>query len=195
MSIGLKINKEKIGALLAYICCRVPDMHLRKLLKILYLIDEESVRLRAIPVTWLEYQAWAKGPVAHEVYDAKNGAFSSYIRCEKKEDDKWHVNAVAKHPFLMEKDLQQASEWEMDLVDRIIDRCKDMSADQLTDETHTPDSLWSKVVAENKIDFGCNPRTDYVVDLNLLNETEEQKAAYEDAEDCMRMQAFLNGCC
>lgn len=195
MSIGFKINKEKVGALLAYICCRVPDMHLRKLLKILYLIDEESVRLRAIPVTWLEYQAWAKGPVAHEVYDAKDGAFGEYISCEKKEDGKWHVNAVAKHPYLMEKDLQQASEWEMELVDRIIDRCKDKTADELTDETHTPDSLWSKVVAQNNIDFSSHPKTEFVVDLNALNESEDLKAIYEDAEDCIRMQAFLNGCC
>lgn len=195
MSIGLIINKEKVGALLAYICIKIPDMHLRKLLKILYMIDEESVRQRAIPVTWLEYQAWEKGPVAYEVYDAKVGAFGDYIRCEKQDDGKWHVNAVAKHPYIMEKDLQQASEWELELVDQIIERCKDMSADQLTEETHTPESLWSKVVAQHKIDFSLNPRTDYVVDLNALNESDDLKAVYEDAEDSIRMQAFLNGCC
>lgn len=38
-----------------------------------------------------------------------------------------------------------------------------------------------------------NPRTGYVVDLNSINESEDLKAVYEDAEDCMRMQAFLNG--
>lgn len=195
MSLGISSNKEKVGALLAYLCVRIPDMQLRKLLKILYLIDEESVRLRAIPVTWLEYQAWEKGPVAYEVYNAKNGAFADYITCEKKEDNKWHVNAVAKHPYLMEKDLQKASQWEIELVDRIVERCKDMTADELTDETHTPDSLWSKVVAQNNIDFSNNPRTGYVVDLNSINESEDLKAVYEDAEDCMRMQAFLNGCC
>ena len=194
MSLGITSNKEKVGALLAYLCVRIPDMQLRKLLKILYLIDEESVRLRAIPVTWLEYQAWEKGPVAHEVYEAKNGAFSDYIHCEKKEDGKWHVNALVQHAFQLEKDMQKTSQWEKELVERIIEHCKDLSADQLTDETHTPDSLWSQVVAENNIDFSCNPKTTYVVDLNRLND-EEGAATYEEAEDCMQMQAFLNGYC
>lgn len=192
MSLGITSNKEKVGALLAYLCVRIPDMQLRKLLKILYLIDEESVRLRAIPVTWLEYHAWEKGPVAPEVYEVKNGAFADYLRCEKKEDGKWHVNALVSHAYQLEKCMQKTSQWEKELVERIIERCKDLSADQLTDETHTPDSLWSKVVAENDIDFCKESKTNYVVDLNLLND-EEGAAIYEDAVDCMRMQAFLNG--
>lgn len=194
MSLGITSNKEKVGALLAYLCVRIPDMPLRKLLKVLYLIDEESVRLRAIPVTWLEYHAWEKGPVAHEVYEVKNGAFGDYLRCEKQVDGKWHVNARVQHAYQLEKDMQKMSQWEKELVERIIERCKDLSADQLTDETHTPDSLWSKTVAENGIDFSREAKTDYVVDLNRLND-EEGAAVYEDAMDCMRMQAFLNGQC
>lgn len=194
MSLGITSNKEKVGALLAYLCVRIPDMPLRKLLKVLYLIDEESVRLRAITVTWLEYHAWEKGPVAHEVYEVKNGAFADYLRCEKTPDGKWHVNARVQHAYQLEKGMQKMSQWEMELVERIIERCKDLSADQLTDETHTPDSLWSRTVAENGIDFSKEAKTDYVVDLNRLND-EEGAAVYEDAMDCMRMQAFLNGQC
>ncbi len=194
MSLGITSNKEKVEALLAYLCVRIPDMQLRKLLKILYLIDEESVRLRAIPVTWLEYHAWAKGPVAYEVYDVKNGAFADCIRCEKKVDGKWHVNALVQHAYLLDNDLKKFSQWEMTLIDKIIERCKNLSADQLTDETHTPDSLWSQTVAEKGIDFTNNQKSEFVVDLNRLND-ESGAATYEDAMDCMQMQAFLNGCC
>lgn len=194
MSLGITSNKNKVGALLAYLCVRIPDMHLRKLLKILYLIDEESVRLRAIPVTWLDYQAWEKGPVAYEVYEVKNGAFAEYICCEKKGDGKWHVDALKKSVYAAEKDFQQASQWEMELVERIIEHCKDLTADQLTAETHTPDSLWSKVVQEHNIDFRKNSKTDYLIDLNRLNDKNGAEV-YEDAKECMQMQAFLNGHC
>lgn len=194
MSLGITSNKEKVGALLAYLCVRIPDMQLRKLLKILYLIDEESVRLRAIPVTWLEYHAWEKGPVAHEVYDVKNGAFADYIHCEKKEDGKWHVNALVQHAFQLEKEMQKTSLWEKELVERIIEKCKDKSADELTDETHTQDSLWSQTVAENGIDFSKGSKTNFVVDLNRIND-EDGAAIYSDAKDCLQMQAFLNGYC
>lgn len=195
MSIGLSVNKEKIGILLAYLCSRIPNMHLRKLLKILYLIDEESVRQRAIPVTWLDYYAWIKGPVAPEVYNIKNGAFSDYVLCERKENGKWYTNAFVQHAYQLEEEMKIFSQWEIGLIDSIIAQYKDKTAEQLTDETHTPQSLWSKVVAENHIDFDNNPETDYRIDLNRLNESEYSKATYEDAEDCMKMQAFLNACC
>ncbi len=97
--------------------------------------------------------------MAHEVYEAKSGAFFDYIQCEKKDDGKWHVNALVHHAFQLEKDMQKTSQWEKELIERIIERCKDLSADQLTGETHTSDSLWNKVVTENNIDFSRNPKT------------------------------------
>ena len=78
-SLGVTSNKAKVGALLAYLCYRMPNVQLRKLLKVLYLIDEASVRSRAIPMTWLDYYVWEKGPVAPEVYQIKNKAFSKSI--------------------------------------------------------------------------------------------------------------------
>ena len=83
MSLGVAANREKNGALLAYIAKNIPNIHLRKLLKIIYLIDEEFMKLRAFPLTWFDYYVWAKGPVAPEVYDVKNGAFSEYVTCHK----------------------------------------------------------------------------------------------------------------
>jgi len=47
-------------------------IHLRKLLKVIYLI----------------YYAWKKGLVAKSVYDVKNGAFADYVKCIKESYDK-----------------------------------------------------------------------------------------------------------
>ena len=52
---GLRANEKKVGALLEYICNQMPHIHLRKLLKVIYLMDEKSVKMRAIPLTWLDY--------------------------------------------------------------------------------------------------------------------------------------------
>ena len=97
-SLGVTSNKAKVGALLAYLCYRMPNVQLRKLLKVLYLIDEASVRSRAIPMTWLDYYVWEKGPVAPEVYQIKNKAFSDYVTCHLENDDKWHVSSVKQEP-------------------------------------------------------------------------------------------------
>ena len=88
MSLGVTVNRKKNGALLAYVAKNIPSINLRKLLKIVYLIDEKFMELRGFPLTWFDYYAWVKGPVAPEVYDIKNGAFSEYVTCHKNEEGK-----------------------------------------------------------------------------------------------------------
>jgi hypothetical protein len=43
---GLRVNTNRVGALLEYICSLMPHIHLRKLLKVVYLVDEKSVKMR-----------------------------------------------------------------------------------------------------------------------------------------------------
>lgn len=40
------MNNSKIGNLLAYISSKIEDINLRKLIKLVFLIDEESVRVQ-----------------------------------------------------------------------------------------------------------------------------------------------------
>lgn len=193
MSLGISVNEAKVGALVAYLSFLMPDIQLRKLLKLVYLIDEESVRQRAIPVTWLDYYAWEKGPVAPEVYAVKDGAFSRYVSCEKKTDGKWHVNAIKQAAYLIDKDMLCMSQWEQDLIDEVVAKYGSWDADALTDETHHTDTLWSEVVKENNIDFRSNAESDCLIDLNRLNVDEDAKEVFEDAHWNMEFQEALNG--
>lgn len=192
MSLGISVNEKKVGALVAYLCFLMPDIQLRKLLKLVYLIDEESVRQRSIPVTWLDYYAWKKGPVAPEVYAVKYGALSRYVSCVKKADDKWHVNAVRAKDCLFRKDINEFSDWEKLLIDHIVEKYGSMDADSLTEETHQTDSLWSQVVSENNIDFESCSKSDCDIDLNKLNVEDSAKMVFEDAQDAMYMQSLIN---
>lgn len=193
MSLGILVNESKIGALVAYLSFLMPDIQLRKLLKLVYLIDEESVIQRAVPVTWLDYYAWAKGPVAPEVYAMKDGAFGRYVSCKKGADDKWHVNSARKEDCLFRKDLNEFSEWEKMLIDSVVDKYGKMDADALTEETHQENSLWSQIVKENHIDFSAVSKSDCLIDLNRLNDGDESaRATFEDAQDTVYMQSLVN---
>lgn len=192
MSLGISVNEAKVGALVAYLSFLMPDIQLRKLLKLVYLIDEESVRQRAIPVTWLDYYAWEKGPVAPEVYAVKDGAFSRYVSCEKKTDGKWHVNSVRAKDCLFRKDINEFSEWEKHLIDHVVEKYGSMDSDSLTEETHQTDSLWSQVVRENRIDFESCSKSDCEIDLNRLNVDDSAKMVFEEAQDAMYMQSLIN---
>lgn len=191
MSLGISVNESKVGALLAYLSFLMPNIQLRKLIKLVYLVDEESVRQRAIPLTWLDYYAWEKGPVAPEVYAIKDGALNKYVTCLKGEDEKWHVNSVKQAPYLIDKDMLCMSQWEQNLVNAVIEKYKDMDADELTNETHLDDTLWSQVVKENSIDFSANSKSECKIDLNRLNTDEESRDTYEDAYDSFYLQSLV----
>ena len=189
--LGLQASANKVGALLEYICDQIPHIHLRKLLKVIYLMDEKSVQKRSIPLTWLDYYAWKKGPVAPSIYEVKDGAFADYVTCAKENDNKWYVSANKTNPYAIDQDMRVFSEFEMDIINSVIAYCKNKSADDLTDETHSEGSLWAKTVAEHQISFDESERSDYPICLNDLND-DEGKEIYADALDSVMMQASIN---
>ena len=67
----------------------------------------------------------------------------------------------------------------------------DKTADELTDETHSEDSLWSKAVSQHHIKFDETGRTDYTICLNDLNDAEE-KEIYAEAMDSVMKIVFEN---
>lgn len=194
MSLGVTVNEAKNGMLLAYIANRIPGIHLRKLLKIVYLLDERFVIQRGFPLTWFDYYAWAKGPVAPEVYEVKNGAFSDYVHAERDAEGKWIVSSNERSGYVIFSQLGEFSQAEITEIDRLLDECEGKSADELSDLTHEPDSLWSAVVRENDIRFTEDyTRTDFEIKLeNLFADDDCRREVYEDARWDTEFQGMLN---
>ena len=194
MSLGYTVNKEKNGALLAYIAEKNPNIHLRKLLKMVYLIDEKFMKLRGFPLTWFNYLAWAKGPVAPEVYAVKEGAFSNYVNCKKNQEGKNIVTPVLQHDYLIGKQMEAYSLFEKEIIDSVIDAYSEKSADDLSDITHKDGSLWSMVVKEQKVKF-VDGKSNVEIPLTRLNEGDEEKSAiYEEALDYMQFCNATSPC-
>lgn len=196
----MKGNDTKNGMLLAYIANRIPDIHLRKLLKIVFLIDESFVKERGYPLTWFDYYAWAKGPVAREVYDVKQGNFSGFVTAHKElrngeEKPRWVVNAkeqgLSKLQLLDR--MMEFSTAELNMIDAILDKYADKSADELTSLTHQPDSLWSQIVKEKGLVFDeGHKQSDVEIPLTRHIENNEcLMEIYEDARWSMEFQNLL----
>lgn len=186
MSFGSGINREKNGALLAYIAEKVPNIHLRKLLKIVYFIDERFMELRGFPLTWFNYQAWEKGPVAPEVYAVKEGAFGDFVCCRKNESNQNIVTPVLHHDYLIEKQMEAFSQFEREIIDGVIKDYSCKSADELSAITHQEDALWTRIVNEQNIVF-VGGKSEVEVPLTRLNEgNEEHAAVYDEALDYMQ---------
>jgi len=192
MSLGVTANEWKNGALLAYIAKNIPGINLRKLLKILYLIDEKFMKLRGFPLTWFDYYAWAKGPVAPEVYAVKDGAFPKYVVCHKDTKGKDIVEPVLQNDYHVFKQMDEFSPYEIEGVDDVILEYANSTADELSALTHEEDSLWSRIVRENHVKF-IDGKSSVLIPLKLLNgDAEDKNETYEDARWNMSFQAALN---
>lgn len=69
MSLGIQANKEKIGALMAYIAIHRPGTTLDEMMSMLYLIDVEFMKKRGFPLTWLDWYVGEHDPVAPDLYE------------------------------------------------------------------------------------------------------------------------------
>lgn len=172
----------KIGSLLGYISTKIPEITLRKLIKLVFLIDEESVKSRGLSVTWLDYYAWEKGPVAPCVYDIKNngGLFANYIDVQKNTSNK---NVIFPKNIINEYGLA-FSKNELKLINSILSKYGNLSADELTDITHSKDGLWYKAKSSNNIDFDAQDGKSSIM-LNLsdwIADDIEKMDVYEDAK-------------
>lgn len=186
MSLGVTANEKKNGALLAYIAKNVPCVNLRKLLKIVYLIDEKFMKIRGFPLTWFDYYAWAKGPVAPEVYGIKNGAFSKYVTCHKDAMGKNIVESVLQHKYHVLKQMDEFSPYEMSYIDSVVFKYADSTADELSALAHEENSLWSQVVRENHVTF-VNGKSNVKIPLQRLNAgNAEKEEVYEEALEYMQ---------
>lgn len=192
-SIAIQANKEKIGTLLAYIGEKIPNLKLRKLIKLLFFIDERSVKEKGYPLTWLDYYVWEKGPVAPEIYDIKNngGLFSQFIDVKKSKEDKYIISTNAS--FDLETGMMKFSQSQIDLVDSVLKENGGADADELTEITHQESGIWAALVRNKNISFKENPQTDIRIEFtDLIDKESEMYQDYLDAFDNVCFAASLN---
>lgn len=194
MSLGVTVNRVKTGALLAYIANKVPEINMRKMLKIVYLIDERFMQLRGFPFTWLDYYVWEKGPVAPEIYSLKNqdNHFSDFVKATKSEDGKFIIHPLIPINCDPTGPFGELSEYDLSIIDEELSKYGDKSAAWLTDQTHLPDTLWTKTKSEYKVEFK-DGKSDCRIDLTeLIKNDEDLREVYEDAKWNIGFQAQLN---
>lgn len=190
------LQNEKIGNLLVYLASNIKDLGITKTLKLLYLIDETSVREVGTPVTWLEYKVWEMGPVAVDVYNEvqhlKQSTLSSFISVERKPAFDYETTIIK---AIKNFDDSEFNDYEMELIDRIIKKYGSMLAKNLVDILHKEDTLWHKNVIKNELKFAFslyNKRSNVVIELaDLIADNDLKLIAYKSAVNALEFQTQL----
>jgi uncharacterized phage-associated protein len=196
---------DKIGNLLNYLSTTITGLSMTKALKLLYLIDETSYARTGSPITWLEYKVWEMGPVAEELYNElkykqyfiQNGKplnFDSFIKIEKENigEDKFQVKILPNGDY----SLKEFSEFDIDIIDKIIDRFGSLTAAQLIRILHEENTLWHKYVSENNLALNFkvySKKSNFSIDFSkLIQDDPILQMAAQSAFESMQMEEELN---
>ena len=166
---------DKVGNAMIFLSERIPAIQKTKMLKLLYLLDEFSIKKSGIPFFNLQYKAWKLGPVAGEIFielSDKSFRFGKYIDIQ---------NTASGTIILPKSDFcdDEFSDNDIELIEDIVKRFKSTTIKQLIDYTHRPNTPWRIAVEENgvyeKLQQGFINNTEIVIDMSCLVDGDERK--------------------
>lgn len=139
-----------------------------KLLKLLYLSEEVSIKKHAIPMLNISFQVWKFGPVAEPIFietSSTPSMFKSYF-------DILHTPNGAEITAKGEFDDFEFSENDIEILQFIKDQYSNLTAKELISITHRINSPWyktalSKGVLQDLLDEKIT-NTHYTIDLSDL---------------------------
>lgn len=181
MSAFRVINNEKIGFVLNYLATNIDYLSMTRALKLLYIIDETSIKETGSPITWLDYKVWEMGPVAEDIYNeikykqhicyqGKDITISDYIDFEYKENkDREEIYLKPKVNF----NERIFNKYEMELLYMTVFKFGNWTATDLIEYLHLENSLWYKAVKQHNLESAFangRKKTNYSIEFNELIE-------------------------
>jgi uncharacterized phage-associated protein len=186
----MKVNKQLIGNIMILLAERCKPLYHTKLLKLLYLIDEESTKETGTPITWLDYNVWQFGPVAEDVYFSKvegYNKFSEFVRFHPVSDNKYIIRPVS------EFDDSEFSDRDLEIIKEVIEKYGNLNTKQLIEITHSEGSIWERTKRKFEIQFSEQNKTSAVT-LNfseLIRSDDYKKNTYYDTLEFKQMQSAI----
>jgi uncharacterized phage-associated protein len=136
---------DKLGNAMIYIAQRVPDLSKTKLLKLIYLFEEVSVKENKLPFFGIPFEVWQAGPVAKDVFvdlDVAPVLFGRYVSI-KREDKATYVFAESSF------NDDEFSDNDVKVMDHVIGEYGNKTATQLVNLLHEKGSAWRRIAEEN----------------------------------------------
>lgn len=176
-NIYTKDQLDKLGNAIIFLCDRISPLSKTKLLKLVYLIEELSVKKYGVPFFNIRFDVWKLGPVSRDLYaeiTSEPNLLENYITKES-----WDsvVFVKSKQKFCDD----EFNDLELDLLEDIAKAYKSYTADQLINLTHRKHSPWYTTAQKNGLlehfENGSANTSDVEIDLSSLIEGDSQKLA------------------
>ena len=189
------LNKQqidKLGNTLIYFANNVGDFGKTKALKLLFILEEKSIKKFGVPFFGFDFKVWQYGPVVEEVYNELDKKeiplLSAYITRSPFNNDEFDA--------VTEFNDDEFSDNDIHLLEETINFSRHKTAKDLVKFTHGEGSLWKKSVDENNLSNKFASKqistTNIVIDFSsLLKENEFLQERYQDSLDYIKFNSYL----
>lgn len=174
-----KNDKEKLGNTAVYIASHTKNLSKTKLLKLLYFMEEYSVRRFHTPFLGLPYEVWQAGPVVKDVFIDLSETpviLDGYVTKEVVGDATYILPAKSFSD-------DEFSDNDILVMDEVIKRYGNKTAKELVSITHKNGSLWHNVAVRNNLLSAFENKlmnnSDFLIDFSE-ELTETGKEFYKD---------------
>jgi uncharacterized phage-associated protein len=173
---------QKLGNTLIYFAMHVGEFNKTKALKLLFLLEESSVKKFGQPMLGFPFHVWQYGPVIADVYVDLNEDAPSLLEN--------FIQRTSINPQLFEAKQEFNDDFfsdnEIGLLEDIVKFAKSKTATDLIEITHKPGSLWHTIAQRNDVLEALEkqhiPTTDLTIDFSVLFENDlERREHYLEA--------------
>ncbi|MBW9154324.1 type II TA system antitoxin MqsA family protein [Clostridium estertheticum] len=155
-----KFEIERVENLISYIADKVDNLYKTSLNKYLWFIDFENFKENVRSITGLRYVKQQYGPVIEKKgYEEIINLLDDKFYKEETEDN-YNNSTTTKLKSKKNYDMSIYDQEEMDVIDAVIKRFKDISCSKISDESHK-ESGWIKNDTDNIISY------DYAEELKM----------------------------
>jgi uncharacterized phage-associated protein len=185
----------KIGNTIIYLSQHMGDLTKTKILKILFLLEEASIKTSGHPFIGIDFQLWKLGPVAKDIFidlssDESPILLKEYIKRDTEDNKFFKPNSEFNNDEFSENDIK--------IMNIIIEFVKDKPASYLVKHTHGPNSLWRKSALQygvlELLENELVNSTEYEVDFSLLfPKSTYLSEKFEDSKENLEFIKNLKG--
>lgn len=183
---------DKLGNAIVYLCEHIKPLYKTKLLKLIYILDEFSVKLHGVPMFNLEYKVWQAGPVCDDVFIELSDEpvlLRDYIKVVP---DARGVRVQELKSFSDDEFTPN----ELKLMQDVVTRYQSTSAEELVKILHRHSTPWYRIAKENDLLEPFEQKkltnTDFTIDLEeLLTGQQELMQLYKDHQEFLAVNRAL----
>ena len=157
------IQNTKIGNTLIFLAEKIPVLSLSKALKLLYILDEITVKKTGVPFTWLDHKVWKYGPVATSIYqEIKHGTkevvngeiitLDSFIKVRKEQTTK---RGNSEEIYLVPNTTFNDgffSDLELKVLESVVKQYGKLTASEIRQQFKEENTLWYQIVKKNELE-------------------------------------------